>query len=129
MNSAIQNTIGQYFLAFAEKVSGKHNIPKEDLEELWRETQKEKLKISPRKRVSNPNKKPSAYINFCKHHRQLIKEENPALTFGEVAKALGVKWKSLDAGEKGKYADPDYVGGATPLVEEKKPKRARKSKE
>lgn len=133
MNTAIQNTIAQYFLAFVEKVSGKHNIPKEDLEELWRETQKEKLKISPRSRAkNNATKKPSAYINFCKHHRKQIKDESPGLTFGEVSKALGAKWKSLGVEEKAKYVDPEYVGittTTTTTAEEKKVKRARKNKE
>lgn len=129
MNTAIQNTIAQYFLVFVEKVSGKHNIPKEDLEELWRETQKEKLKISPRRRATNSNKKPSAYINFCKHHRKLVKEETPGLAFGEVAKALGARWKALSAEEKSKYNDPEHVGTANATADEKKPKRARKNKE
>lgn len=133
MNSIIQNTIAQYFEEFAGKVSEKHDISREDLEALWRETLKGKLKISARRRQagSGSNKKPSAYINFCKQHRNLIKEETPGLTFGEVAKALGERWKSLGADEKVKYADVEYVAiTAAPVVaEEKKPKRARKNKE
>lgn len=127
MNTAIQNTIAQYFSSFVENVSAKFNIPQEELNDLWKETQKEKLKIRPRRRVGG-NKTPSAYINFCNHHRKLIKAETPGLTFGEVAKALGQLWKSKSVEEKQKYTDPTYIGSEKP-EEGKKVKRARKSKE
>jgi hypothetical protein len=130
MNAAIQNTISQYFSTFIENVSTKFNIPQEQLDELWKETQKEKLKIKPRRRV-NANKAPSAYINFCNHHRKIIKTENPTLTFGEVAKALGKLWKEQSVDEKKKYTDPAYVSEQPekPQEEIKKVKRSRKNKE
>lgn len=130
MNAAIQNTISQYFSTFIENVSTKFNIPQEQLDELWKETQKEKLKIKPRRRV-NSNKTPSAYINFCNHHRKIIKNENPNLTFGEVAKALGKLWKALDVDEKKKHADPAYVSEQPekPQDDVKKVKRSRKNKD
>lgn len=133
MHAAIQNTIAQYIATYIETVSTKFNIPQEDLNNVWKEVQKEKLKIKPRRRV-NANKTPSAYINFCNHHRKIIKAETPGLTFGEVAKALGQLWKSKTAEEKQKYSDPAYVGASvpvpTPAAEEgKKVKRARKNKE
>lgn len=130
MNAAIQNTISQYFSTFLENASSKFNVPLEQLEELWKETQKEKMKIRPRRRV-NHNKTRSAYINFCSHHRKIIKAESPSLTFGEVAKSLGKLWKELDVEEKKKYSDPEYVGGQSKSVPDdaKKVKRARKNKE
>ena len=102
-------------------------------EQETRETQKEKLKIKPRRRV-NANKTPSAYINFCNHHRKNIKTENPNLTFGEVAKALGALWKSQSADEKQKYTDPSYAGEpvekpSTVVDDGKKVKRTRKNKD
>jgi len=124
MNAAIQNTISQYFSTFIENVSTKFNIPQEQLDELWKETQKEKL----RRRVS-ANKTPSAYINFCNHHRKIIKTENPNLTFGEVAKALGSLWKAQSADEKKKYTDPAYVSEQPEKEEAKKVKRSRKNKD
>ena len=134
MNTAIQNTIAQYFSSFIENVSSKFNISQDELNDLWKETQKEKLKIRPRRRA-NANKTPSAYINFCNHHRKIIKTENLTLTFGEVAKALGALWKAQSVEEKEKYRDPAYVGGsiekpvATTTDEGKKVKRARKNKD
>lgn len=135
MNTAIQNTIAQYFSSFIENVSTKFNISQDELNDLWKETQKEKLKIKPRRRV-NTNKTPSAYINFCNHQRKIIKTENPNLTFGEVAKALGKLWKAQSVDEKKKYSDPAYTGesiekpvAAAPTDENKKVKRARKNKD
>jgi hypothetical protein len=136
MNTAIQNTIAQYFSSFIENVSTKYNVSQDELNDLWKETQKEKLKIKPRRRA-NANKTPSAYINFCKHHRTIIKTENPTLTFGEVAKALGALWKSQDADEKKKYTDPAYISSSTTpntnkvdaTDDTKKAKRARKNKD
>lgn len=135
MNSAIQNTIAQYFSSFIENVSTKYNISQEDLTDLWKETQKEKLKIKPRRRA-NTNKTPSAYINFCNHHRKIIRTENPNLTFGEVAKSLGQLWKSQSVEEKQKYSDPTYIGvqitekPTTNTPEDnKKVKRVRKNKD
>jgi hypothetical protein len=128
MNSAIQNTISQYVAAFLDKASEKFSVPKEQLEELWKETQKEKHKRSAFRRATT-HRAPSAYINFCNHHRKLIKAENPALKFGEVAKALGKLWKELGADEKKRYSDPAYV--PTPkasAVEEEGGKKAKRRK-
>ena len=50
-------------------------------------------------------RKPSAYILFCKAERASIVEARPQLTFGEVGKALGAKWKKLSDAEKGKYLE------------------------
>lgn len=132
MNAAIQNTISQYVHAFIEKVSVQYNLPRDEVEGIWKETQKEKIKLNTKRRVSNANKTNSAYINFCNHNRKKIKSETPDLTFGQMAKALGALWKTLDVEEKKKYSDPEYVGETSappPPVEEKKPKRSRKNKE
>ena len=132
LNTAIQNTIAQYFSSFIENVSTKFNISQDEFNDLWKETQKEKLKIKPRRRV-NTNKTPSAYINFCNYQRKIIKTENPNLTFGDVAKALGKLWKDLSIDEKKKYSDPAYIGESdekpTATEESKKVKRVRKSKD
>jgi len=132
MNTAIQNTIAQYFSSFIENVSIKFNISQDELNDLWKETQKEKLKIKPRRRVTT-NKTPSAYINFCNHHRKIIKTDTPNLTFGEVAKALGSLWKAQSADEKKKYADHAYTGEQSTTTvapeETKKVKRTRKNKD
>lgn len=123
MNTAIQNTVSQYVASLIGSVSETFSIPLEKLNEMWKETQKEKFKTK-RVKQQTMKKKPSAYINFCKHHRPSLQE---TLTFGEKAKELGRLWKELDGEEKAKYNDPEYV--SAPKSEETKSKRARKKKE
>lgn len=131
MNTAIQNTVSQYLASFIGNVSETFSIPLEKLNEMWKETQKEKFK--PRRLKQQGTKKtPSAYINFCKHRRPTLNEASPALTFGEKAKELGRLWKELDVEEKKRYADPEYVGTSKPTKvdeETKTVKKPRKKKE
>ncbi|ORY24126.1 high mobility group box domain-containing protein, partial [Naematelia encephala] len=47
----------------------------------------------------------SAYMFFVQDHRDGIKTENPDVSFGEVGKLLGAKWKSMSDGEKKPYND------------------------
>lgn len=53
---------------------------------------------------SRPQRKPSAYINFCKKERPAIVKANSKLTFGEVGKALGAKWAKMSDADKKKFA-------------------------
>jgi len=58
------------------------------------------------KKPKDPNApKPavSAYIAFSTEQRPLLKQENPDLSFGELAKQVGAKWGSLDEAQKAKY--------------------------
>lgn len=127
MNTAIQNTVSQYVASFIGNVSETFSIPLEKLNEMWKETQKEKFK--PRRMKQQTTKKaPSAYINFCKHHRPILNEASPTLTFGEKAKELGRLWKELDVEEKKKYADPEYVGTSKPSKVEEETKTVKKSR-
>ena len=40
---------------------------------------------------------------FSSAMRDTVKAENPDITFGQVGKALGEKWKELDAAGKEQY--------------------------
>lgn len=42
----------------------------------------------------------SAYMFFVQDYRERIKSENPDVTFGEVGKLLGAKWKEMNDTEK-----------------------------
>jgi hypothetical protein len=48
-------------------------------------------------------KKKSAFLIYCEEHRDQLKKENPDLSFGEIAKLLGEKWKQLSEDEKEIY--------------------------
>jgi HMG (high mobility group) box len=39
----------------------------------------------------------SAYMFFVQENREKIKEESPDISFGEMGKALGEKWKVVGA--------------------------------
>ena len=60
---------------------------------------KKKVKKDP----NAPKKGLSTYMLFCKDMRSILKEESPELTFGELGKLLGQKYKELSAEEKAKY--------------------------
>jgi len=47
--------------------------------------------------------KVSGYMKFCKVMRPEILKENPGITFKDVGKRLGEKWRSLSATEKSSY--------------------------
>jgi len=47
-----------------------------------------------------PKRGLSAYMFFANDQRETVREENPGISFGQVGKVLGDKWKALD--EKGR---------------------------
>eukprot|EP00571_Detonula_confervacea_P014304 CAMPEP_0172301090 /NCGR_PEP_ID=MMETSP1058-20130122/3041_1 /TAXON_ID=83371 /ORGANISM="Detonula confervacea, Strain CCMP 353" /LENGTH=69 /DNA_ID=CAMNT_0013011087 /DNA_START=56 /DNA_END=265 /DNA_ORIENTATION=+ len=60
-------------------------------------------KKSPAKKAKGGKKKLSNYMIFAKETRPTIKEELPDLTFGEVGKELGKRWRALTDDEKAAY--------------------------
>lgn len=64
----------------------------------------------PRKRTVRRKKDPnapkralSAYMFFANENRDIIKSENPDVTFGQVGKLLGERWKALSAEDREPY--------------------------
>ncbi len=51
---------------------------------------------------SKATRKPSGFTKFLgdSQVREDIKEENPDVTFGEMARLMGAKWKTLGAAER-----------------------------
>lgn len=61
-------------------------------------TQTTKAKGSPKA------KKPlTGYMLFAKEMRPVVKEEQPELSFGELGKELGARWRALSDDAKAKY--------------------------
>eukprot|EP00898_Chlorokybus_atmophyticus_P005311 jgi/Chlat1/5781/Chrsp387S00877 len=60
---------------------------------------KEKKKKDP----NAPKRGMSAYMFFANANRDKVKAERPGISFGEVGKVLGERWKSLSAEEKKPY--------------------------
>lgn len=46
---------------------------------------------------------PSPYIMFCKETRPKIIKESPELSFTDIGKELGARWRKLSAEEKAKF--------------------------
>ncbi|KAL7492365.1 hypothetical protein ACHAWT_002550 [Skeletonema menzelii] len=64
-----------------------------------------KAKATKAKAKGSPKaKKPlTGYMLFAKEMRPKVKEENPEMSFGELGKELGARWRALSEEEKGKY--------------------------
>jgi hypothetical protein len=103
MNSAIHNALQQYLDTFMDTVADRFEINRDELNDLWKETQKKKFtkknKSSKRKKSSVP----SAYILFCQDERAKIKASHPEMTFADVAKELGKRWNKAGDSTKEHY--------------------------
>lgn len=49
-------------------------------------------------------KKLSPYMKFCKKTRPKIVKEKPQLSFTEIGKELGSRWRALSEAEKAKFS-------------------------
>ena len=67
------------------------------------EYKKKSKKASSKNSVSK--RSPSAYMLFCKDYRPQIKEENPEIKFGDIAKKLSEMWRNLSDKKKKNYID------------------------
>ncbi|XP_051242141.1 high mobility group protein B2a [Dicentrarchus labrax] len=50
-----------------------------------------------------PKRPPSAFFVFCSDHRPRIKEENPGISIGDIAKKLGEFWATQTPKDKAPY--------------------------
>ncbi|KAL2860618.1 high mobility group box domain-containing protein [Aspergillus pseudodeflectus] len=52
-----------------------------------------------------PKRGLSAYMFFANENREKVREDNPGISFGQVGKMLGEKWKALTDKERKPYDD------------------------
>lgn len=50
-----------------------------------------------------PKRALSAYMFFANDKRDQVRADNPGISFGQIGKLLGEKWKSMDATDREKY--------------------------
>ncbi|KAL9070371.1 MAG: hypothetical protein Q9161_004929 [Pseudevernia consocians] len=50
-----------------------------------------------------PKRGLSAYMFFANEQRDNVREENPGISFGQVGKVLGERWKALNAKQREPY--------------------------
>ncbi|KAJ5891903.1 Non-histone chromosomal protein 6 [Penicillium subrubescens] len=63
-----------------------------------------KERVPRRKKDPNaPKRGLSAYMFFANDQRDKVREENPGISFGQVGKMLGDKWKALTETERKPY--------------------------
>jgi len=80
----------------------------EEMMRLWKEVSTRKRKIS-----LKTKRKKSAYVVFSQHLRRVLKEEHPAMSFGDMSKEIGRRWKELSPSEKEAFKIDQ---GLTPAV-------------
>jgi len=56
-----------------------------------------------KKDANAPKRNLSAYFLFCAEERGRVKQADPTLTLGDVAKELGKRWAAVDQATKGKF--------------------------
>ncbi|KAA8910354.1 hypothetical protein TRICI_004152 [Trichomonascus ciferrii] len=52
-----------------------------------------------------PKRSLSAYMFFANEQRDTVRSENPGISFGQVGRVLGERWKALTDEEKRPYED------------------------
>lgn len=64
----------------------------------------ERKKTTRKKKDPNaPKRSLSAYMFFANENRDIVRAENPGISFGLVGKLLGEKWKALTDDDKVPY--------------------------
>lgn len=83
--------------------------PKKAAPKATKKIAKAKPAKSPKKakakadKADKPKRAPGPYMIFCKEERPKIVKANPNMSFGEVGKALGEKWRGMSDAQKAKY--------------------------
>jgi len=64
---------------------------------------KHATKKKAKKDPNAPRRGLSAYMFFANEQREIVREENPGIKFGDVGKMLGQRWKNLPEDDKAPY--------------------------
>ncbi|KAK4224590.1 Non-histone chromosomal protein 6 [Podospora fimiseda] len=67
---------------------------------------KKKVDTTKRRAKKDPNAPKrglSAYMFFANEQRENVREENPGVSFGQVGKILGERWKALSDKQRAPY--------------------------
>uniref|UniRef100_A0A060SYZ3 ARAD1A15532p n=1 Tax=Blastobotrys adeninivorans TaxID=409370 RepID=A0A060SYZ3_BLAAD len=70
--------------------------------ETTRRTRKE---TKPKKDPNAPKRSLSAYMFFANEQRENVRNDNPGISFGQVGRVLGERWKALSEAEKKPYEE------------------------
>ncbi|MCJ1357145.1 MAG: Non-histone chromosomal protein 6 [Icmadophila ericetorum] len=79
-------------------------MPKEKTATTTRKSKTQKETSGKKKKDPNaPKRGLSAYMFFANEQRDNVREENPGISFGQVGKVLGEKWKALSTKQREPY--------------------------
>lgn len=76
-----------------------HYVPPDDFYDSDDGGKKKKKKKDP----NAPKRNMSAFFLYSNHVRDRVKEENPGIKFGDVAKIISKEFKALEPAEKSKW--------------------------
>ncbi|KAL1968320.1 hypothetical protein VTN77DRAFT_1849 [Rasamsonia byssochlamydoides] len=76
-------------------------MPKEKTTRKTKARGVEKKKKDP----NAPKRGLSAYMFFANEQREAVREQNPGISFGQVGKLLGERWKSLTEEQRRPYEE------------------------
>ncbi|EAS32643.1 non-histone chromosomal protein 6 [Coccidioides immitis RS] len=76
-------------------------MPKEKSTRQTKGRRAEKKKKDP----NAPKRGLSAYMFFANEQRENVREENPGISFGQVGKLLGERWKALSDKQRAPYEE------------------------
>lgn len=100
---------------FFKNIEERYKISKEELMDMWKgktETVVQKTTQAPK-----DNKK-SNYQKFFSIQRNLIMEEQPGISFGDISKQVSVLWKKMSADEKNRYTDVKPITDVSPDIQQ-----------
>jgi len=83
-------------------------MPKAAAKPATKKKSKERV-TKTRKDPNAPKRGLSAYMFFANEQRENVREENPGISFGQVGKVLGERWKSLSESQRGPYEEKAKV--------------------
>ncbi|RMJ20912.1 hypothetical protein PHISP_08216 [Aspergillus sp. HF37] len=78
-------------------------MPKEKT--TTRKTTKPRTTERKKKDPNAPKRGLSAYMFFANDQREKVREDNPGISFGQVGKMLGEKWKNLADEDRRPYEE------------------------
>ena len=109
-NTEILTKLGEMWKGLSDKKKKKYIKMADDDKERYEEEMKlyvpsegEEKKKKSKKSVTK--RSPSAYMLFCKDHREKVKTDKPDMKFGDITKTLGEMWRNLTDKKKNKYVD------------------------
>jgi hypothetical protein len=104
---ALPHVVSKHIVEQWKALSPEHSRAYSVLSATFAETKKSQPAASQRRKRARGEKDPkapkaatSAYMYYSKHHRNVLKQENSDLSFGDLGKTVGAMWKCTTPEER-----------------------------